>query len=270
MKDEAATHSRIDTVAERLRAAGCIAADEEAEELSAAAPDSDTLESWTRRRERGEPLAWITGAARFCDRTLRIDPGVFVPRARSEELARRASALLPVGGRAVDLCTGSGAIASYLMSETRAASVVGVDIDVRAALCARRNGVRVLRSDLDGSLRSESFDMVTAVAPYVPTEELHLLPGDYRHYETSLALDGGRDGLDTVRRIVLAAARLLRPGGWLFVELGGSQDEALAPALAVSGFDPAEPWFDEDGDLRGVCVQTRSSAAHRLRRPRGA
>jgi release factor glutamine methyltransferase len=93
------------------------------------------------------------------------------------------------------------------------------------------------------------------VAPYVPTGDIRLLPADVQRYEPRLALDGGNDGLDLVRRIVGAAARLLRPGGWLLVELGGDQDRALSPTLATHGFDFAEAWFDEDGDLRGLAAQ---------------
>ncbi|HET7234825.1 MAG TPA: HemK/PrmC family methyltransferase [Actinomycetota bacterium] len=244
------------SVVDRLMAAGCVAAAEEADELVAAAPDDDTLELWIRRREGGEPLAWITGVVRFGRHLLRVDPGVYVPRFQSEELARRASSLLAGrGGRAVDLCTGAGAIAAHLMAEAPAATVIGVDIDPRAAACARRNGVRTVLGDLDRPLRADAFDLVTAVPPYVPTGELRLLPADVGRFEPRLALDGGSDGLDLARRVVVSAARLLRPGGWLLMELGGEQDRVLSPTLAASGFGHPRPWFDEDGDLRGLEAQ---------------
>ncbi|MGH9243279.1 MAG: N5-glutamine methyltransferase family protein [Acidimicrobiales bacterium] len=243
----------------RLMAAGCVAADEEADELMATAPDDNTLEAWIRRREQGEPLAWITGTLQFCGHPLRVDPGVYVPRPQSEALARRAATLLAAnGGWAVDLCTGAGAIAAHLMAEAPAATVIGIDIDMRAAVCARRNGVRALLGDLDQPLRPEAFDLVT-VAPYVPTGDLRLLPADVQRYEPRIALDGGDDGLDVVRRTVVAAARLLRPGGWLLTELGGEQEQALSPTLAASGFCPGTPWFDEDGDLRGLAAQATGS-----------
>jgi release factor glutamine methyltransferase len=102
-------------------------------------------------------------------------------------------------------------------------------------------------------LRSEvGFDLVTAVAPYVPTGELRLLPADVQRYEPRLALDGGTDGLDLVRRAIAAARRLLRPGGWLLVEVGGTQDKVLAPTLAEAAFDLVTHWWDDDGDLRGI------------------
>lgn len=249
-------------VTDRLAAAGCVAAHEETEELIAAAPDDVTLESWIYRREQGEPLAWITGVSRFCGQTLRIDPGVYVPRFQSEELARRAAVLLlERGGRAADLCTGSGAIAFHLMTEAPASVVVGVDIDMRAVACARRNGVSAVYGDLDEPLCPESFDVVTAIAPYVPTGQIGLLPADVQRYESRLALDGGEDGLDVVRRVVVSAARLLRPDGWLLIELGGEQDAALTPVLAANGFGSATSWRDEDGDLRGLAARMEGRPA---------
>ena len=242
-------------VVRRLRAAGCIAAEEEADELLAGAPDTAKLEEWVGRREAGEPLAWITGTVRFCGHRLRVHPGVYVPRIQSEELARRAASLLPAHGRAADLCTGSGAIAVHLMAAVPTASVVGVDVDLRSAICARGNGVQVVVADLARPLPSRSFDTVTAVAPYVPTGDLRFLPADVQRYEPRRFLDGGHDGLDLVRSIVASAARLLRSGGWLLVELGGDQLDTLGPALAESGFDLTEAWFDEDGDLRGLAAR---------------
>ena len=246
-------------VADRLLAAGCVAAAQEASELLAAAPDETTLEAWLCRREQGEPLAWITGTVVFCGQTLHLAPGVYVPRVQSEELARRAGALLAGNGRAVDLCTGAGAVAAHLIARVPTAAVIGIDIDRRAAVCARHNGVPTAVADLDGPLRNHrSLDLVTAVAPYVPTSAIGLLPADVQRFEPRLAIDGGADGLRFVRRIIAAAGRLLRPGGWLLIEVGGDQDEALAPALAT-GFDQVTPWWDDDGDLRGIAAQATGS-----------
>jgi release factor glutamine methyltransferase len=246
----------VSALVARLRAAGCVAAEEEAHELLAAAPDRRVLEEWLSRREQGEPLAWITGRMEFCGRRLHATPGVYVPRIQTEELARRAGWLLPDHGRAADLCTGAGAIAAHLLAEVPTASVIGVDLDPEAVACAARNGVRALVGDVDLPLGPEhSFDVVTAVPPYVPTGELRLLPADVQRYEPRVALDGGADGLDLARRVVAAAGRLLAPGGWLLVEVGGNQDEALAPDLAAAGFSDVESWWDDDGDLRGVAAE---------------
>jgi release factor glutamine methyltransferase len=245
-----------DRVVARLAAAGCVAPVAEATELRAAAPDAATLERWLRRREGGEPLAWITGSTEFCGRRLHVAPGVYVPRPQTEELARRASAHLRPGGWSIDLCTGCGAVAAHLAAELPSATVIGVDVDRTAAACARRNGVPALAADLDAPLRAAGgADVVTAVAPYVPTAELAHLPRDVIRHEPTGALDGGADGLDLVRRVVAAAARLLHPGGRLLLELGGEQDAELAPALAAAGFTTVETWYDQDGDLRGLAAR---------------
>ena len=248
-----ATTASLAALTDRLRSIGCVAAELEADELLDAATDSAELDRWVARRGQGEPLAWIVGRLRFCDRTIRVSPGVYVPRAHTEELARRAAARLPAGGLAIDLCTGSGAVAHHLLAEVPTARVVGVDLDVRAARCALSNGVPTVVADLDAPLAAgAACDVVTAVAPYVPAAGLRLLPPDVQRHEPRLALDGGDDGLALVRRVLAAAARLLRPGGAVLVEVGGDQDRALQPLLAQLGFDDVEPWRDTDGDLRGI------------------
>jgi release factor glutamine methyltransferase len=250
------TDSERAAVVARLVAAGCVAAPEEAADFIAAAPDATVLEQWLRRREDGEPPGWITGRMEFCGRPLHLAPGVYVPRRQTEELARRAATRLPDHGRAIDLCTGAGAIAAHLIHEIPTATVVGVDLDPAAAACARRNGVLALAADLDAALHGAHIvDVVTAVAPYVPTDDLRLLPADVQRYEPRRALDGGADGLDLVRRVIDAAARVLRPGGWLLTEIGGDQDRALAATFATHGFAVTEPWSDDDGDLRGIAAR---------------
>lgn len=255
-------------VVRRLSEAGCIAADEEAALLVGAAPDDETLDAWIRRRERGEPLAWITGTTMFCGHTIHVDPHVYVPRRQSEELARRAAELIPRhAGRAVDLCTGAGAIAVHLASEAPGATVIGTDLDHAAAQCARRNRVDAVVANLGEPFRGGMFNVVTAVAPYVPVRDLPMLPADVRRYEPGRALDGGDDGLDVVRGAARTAARLLKPGGWFLTEVGGQQAAALTPTLASLGFERATPWFDDDGDLRGMVAQTTPVCGLVARRP---
>ncbi len=248
-------------VAERLARAGCVAPEEETGELLASAPDPATLTAWVLRRERGEPLAWIVGGVRFAGRTVHVDPGVYVPRAQTAELALRAGDLLPERGRAADLCTGSGAVAAYLASVRPSAAVVASDIDSRAVGCARRNGVRAVVADMDGGLESGAFDVVCAVTPYVPSGAMHVLPADVTRWEPRAALDGGPDGLGHVRRLAVGAARLLRAGGWLLTEIGGDQGTLVAPLLAASGFDSLTFWHDDEGDLRGVAARFRSATS---------
>jgi release factor glutamine methyltransferase len=245
------------TVVERLAAAGCVAPDDEARELLHDGPDADVLDARLRRREAGEPLAWITGRVTFVGLVLRVEPGVYVPRAQSEDLARRAAEVLPVRGCAVDLCTGSGALAASMQQARPDALVVGVDVDPAAARCAAANGVRVVVGDLAAPLRlAAAVDVVTAVAPYVPTDERRLLPADVQRHEPVRALDGGDDGLTVLRRVVEHAATLLAPGGHLLVELGGDQGEALAPDLARHGLTAVETWRDDEGDLRGLSARS--------------
>lgn len=249
----------------RLRAAGCVAAEEEAEELMARAPGAAMLESWLARRERGEPLAWITGGVAFCGQWVHVATDVFVPRVQTEALARRAAALLRPGDLAADLCTGAGAVAAHLAAAVPGARVVGTDLDEAAAACARRNGVATVVTDLGDGLAAGRFDVVTAVVPYVPTPALGLLPADVLAYEPRLALDGGPDGLSVLRRLVGCAAHLLRPGGSLLAEIGGDQDGALGPALEAAGFGPWGAFHDEEGDLRGLVARRAGSGTGRVR-----
>jgi release factor glutamine methyltransferase len=118
--------------------------------------------------------------------------------------------------------------------------------------------VRVVVGDLAAPLHlSGTVDVVTAVAPYVPTDALRLLPADVRHHEPVRAYDGGDDGLTVVRRVLAHAARLLRPGGHVFLELGGEQDVALGADLERNGFTALHRWYDDDGDLRGITAMQR-------------
>jgi len=239
-----------------LAAAGCVAADEEVELLAAAANgDEELLLQLVERRTTGEPLAWITGVAQFCDCSVAVTPGVFVPRWQSERLAERAAQLLPPQGRAIDLGTGSGAIAMVLMARRPGASVVGVESDPRAAECARKNGVTVLQGDLfEAAPRTwkGSVDLVVGVLPYVPTGEIPYLPRDVPAFEPLSALDGGSDGLGLIRRAVNESREWLRDGGHILLETGGDQPRALTPVLERAGFGAVRVALDEDGDPRSV------------------
>jgi release factor glutamine methyltransferase len=243
-------------LSELLAVAGFVAAGEEAEELLAAARgDRALLEPLVARRLTGEPLAWITGSELFCDLRIRVDPGVYVPRWQSEQLARRAAERLPAGGTAIDLCTGCGAIARVLAEARPAARVVASDADERAVACARANGVEAYQGDLFAPLPRAlegRVDVVVGVVPYVPTPELAYLQGDTFTFETTLAYDGGADGTGILRRVLAESPRFLRDGGALLLELGGAQAEALRGELARLGYADVVVLVDEDGDVRGV------------------
>lgn len=249
------------TLAARLAAAGCVAAEEEADELlDAAAGDAALVEATALRRLAGEPLAWVSGRTTFCGLAVRLDHGVYVPRWQTEPLARRAAARLPEGGVAVDVCTGSGAVAMVMAAARPGARVLATDTDPRAVACAVANGVEAYRGDLLAPLPAAlagRADVVTGVVPYVPTGELALLPRDTLVFESSVSYDGGPDGTSVLRRVVAEASRALRPGGALLLELGGAQAELLAPELSRSGFADLEVLRDDDGDVRGVTAALR-------------
>jgi len=235
---------------------GFLAADEEAQALIArAAGDVEVLEALVARRLTGEPLAWIIGYTTFCDLTVRVHPGVYVPRWLTEPLARRAAERLPEGGAAVDLCTGSGAIAMTMRAAHRGATVVGSDCDEDAIACATANGVEAYRGDLFAPLPPElrgRVDVVVGVVPYVPTRELPLLQRDTFTFEGALAYDGGADGTEILGRAVDESPAWLRSGGALLLELGGGQADLLSGVLARRGFADVVLHADEDGDLRGI------------------
>ena len=239
-----------------LAAAGCIAPEQEAAELiRAAASGIGPIEELLARRATGEPLAWITGEVGFCGIRIRVDRGIYVPRPLTQPLALRAATLLPSRGIAVDLCTGSGAVAAVMRSAHPQATIVATDLDPAAVACARRNGVHALQGDLDAPLPSSlegSVDVLTAIVPYVPTNELHLLPRDVREHEPRLALDGGAGGTGLLERVVAVSPRWLRRGGSLLLEIGGDQARALDAALAAAGLSAMEVLRDVDGDDRAI------------------
>jgi release factor glutamine methyltransferase len=240
----------------QLSRGGFIAAGDEAKELLArAAGDARLLDSLVARRLTGEPLAWITGRVSFCGLDVRIDPGVYVPRWQSEPLARRAVEALPASGVAIDLCTGSGAIAKVLTTNRPGARVVASDIDKRAVACAAANGVDVYCGDLFAPLPRDlegRVDVVIGAVPYVPTPALPLLQRDTFTFESVLAYDGGPDGTDILRRVVCESPRFLRRGGALLLELGGDQADGLRAELERLGYVDVSVLVDDEGDVRGV------------------
>ena len=238
----------------RLRAAGCVLAEDEADLLVSAAAAPADLETMVDRRVAGEPLEHVLGWAEFCGLRIAVDPGVFRPRPRSEFLAGRALALTRPGAVVVDLCCGTGAVGAVL-----AASVVGIelhaaDIDPAAVECALRNvvpaGGRVYEGDLydplPDALRGR-VDVLVANAPYVPTGSIGFLPAEARLHEPRVALDGGVDGLDILRRVIAGAPTWLAPGGHLLVETSEAQAEETAGAVARTGLVPQVLRSVEDG-----------------------
>jgi release factor glutamine methyltransferase len=245
-----------EALAEVLWAAGFVAAEEDANDLLAgAAGDGELLDALVGRRLTGEPIAWIIGHVSFCDVEIRVDPGVYVPRWQTEPLARRAIERLPPTGAAIDLCTGSGAIAKTLRTAHPRARVVASDIDEQAVACATANGVEVYHGDLFAplplTLRGH-VDVVIGVVPYVPTPALPLLQRDTFAFESSLSYDGGQDGTDILRRVLTQSPRFLRTGGAILLELGGEQADALGDDLTRLGYVDVTILLDEEDDVRGI------------------
>lgn len=236
-----------DTVVARLRAAGCVFAEDEASVLLAAAGTHAELEAMVARRVAGEPLEYIVGWAEFCGLRIAVAPGVFVPRQRTEALVREAARLLtPVashGPIVVDLCCGTGAIGAAILALVPSAEVYAADLEPAAVECARANvepaGGRVFEGDLFDALPAElrgHVSVVVANAPYVPTEAIAFMPPEARDHEHRTALDGGPDGTGLHRRIVTDAPAWLERGGHLLIEAGRSQAPATARHMTAARF----------------------------------
>jgi release factor glutamine methyltransferase len=243
-------------VSAMLARAGCVASEAEAAELIAAAGgNAERLAGFVGRRVSGEPTAWIVGQIQFCGSTVRVSPGVYVPRWQTEPLAERAAALLPDGGVALDVCTGSGAIAVVLRARRPAARIVGTDSDPASVACARDNGVEAYLGDLTAPVPAQlkgTVDVLTGVVPYVPSEALHLLARDVLAFEPRAALDGGPNGTQYLLRVADEALSWLRPGGALLLEIGGDQGNQLKRHCARLGFVDVSIVSDEDGEERSI------------------
>ncbi|GAA3864579.1 putative protein N(5)-glutamine methyltransferase [Leifsonia kafniensis] len=261
----------------RLRAAGCVFAEDEARLLLAAAETPAALAEMVDRRVLGLPLEHILGWVEFYGLRVEVDQGVFVPRRRSEFLVQEAAALAEPGAVVLDLCCGSGALGVALASVVPGIELHAADIEPAAVLCARRNveglGARLGRAEHVGqaghaghaghvghagqagqaghaghvyqgdlyaplpAILRARVDILMANTPYVPTDAIGLMPPEARFHEPHVTLDGGADGLDVQRRVAAAATEWLAPGGHLLVETGESQAATTAAFFASNGLD---------------------------------
>jgi len=260
-------------VAARLRAAGSVFAEEEAELLASAAADPAVLAAMVERRVAGEPLEAIVGWATFCGLRIAVAPGVFVPRRRTELLVAEALAIVryesaPISGSSgafrsglptvVELCCGTAAVATAIAAGTSPElKIHAADLDPRATACARENlGARgrVHTGDLYEALPTDlrgRVDVLVANAPYVPTDAIAMMPPEARDHEPRSALDGGTDGLAVQRRIISDAREWLSPRGHLLIETSRHQAGGSVAACEAAGL-AARVVTDDELDATAV------------------
>lgn len=242
----------LSAIAARLRAAGCVFAEDEAALLLGTARTAAELAAMVDRRISGLPLEQVLGWAEFCGLRIVVEPHVFVPRRRTEFLVHEAVAACSQAGESggrppvvVDLCCGSGALGAALAAALGDVELHAVDIDEVAVRCARHNipatAGHVYQGDLYAPLPARlrgRVELLLANVPYVPTDEVDLLPAEARVHEPLHALDGGADGLDVLRRVADAAPSWLAPGGHLLVETSERQADRAVNAVAAAGLLP--------------------------------
>lgn len=214
------------------------------------------------RRLSGEPVAYLTGEREFWSQALIVRPGVLIPRPDTETLVHAALEVCDAESAIVaDLGTGTGAVAIALTTEEDSWHVVATERDLVAYGVARENitrlglsdRVELRKADLGwfDALAEERFDLIVSNPPYVVEDDPHLAEGDLQ-FEPRTALAAGPDGLDDIRIIVKGAARHLLPGGWLLLEHGFEQGEAVAELLGNAGYTDVSQWRDLAGRPR-VC-----------------
>lgn len=248
----------------RLRAAGCVFAEDEARLLAATGLRGDALDRLVARRVAGEPLETVLGWVEFAGRRLAVAPGVFVPRRRTELLARLAASYARGTGTLLELCCGVAPVAAVVAAD----EVHACDVDPAALACARRNlphgGVHLsdLYDALPDGLRGR-VDVLVANAPYVPTDQIAHMPPEARDHEPEAALDGGADGADLHRRIAAGAPGWLAPGGVVLLETSPGQAALTTAALRDAGLVAGIERDDEVGGC--VAVGTAGRLAGGLR-----
>lgn len=225
-------------------------------------------ENYVRRHLAGEPIAYILGQWDFYDMTLTVTPDVLIPRDDTmavTELAVKKTMFLPQNPRVLDLCTGSGCIGLAVARRVQDAKVTLSDVSPAALRVAKKNVTdlhlsgRVTCVPVDVKKPAApflgKFDLITANPPYVTTAEMEKLDPSVRDYEPHLALDGGEDGLDYYRAIADNFRSALRPGGYLALEFGLGQQDAVCGILEDRGFTVTELREDNAGITRAVLAR---------------
>lgn len=224
------------------------------------ATESQNLAQLLQRRLDGEPIAYLTGAREFFGLSFMVTPAVLIPRPDTELLVELALQRLPQGGSLLDLGTGSGAIAVAAGHERPDASISALDVSAAALDIARANAqrhhvaIRFHESDWYAALETEKFHVITANPPYIVAGDAHLAQGDLR-FEPLSALTDHADGLSALRHITAGAGRFLKPGGWLLMEHGYDQAQAVRDLLAATGMHDIQSWRDLAGIERVTGAQ---------------
>jgi release factor glutamine methyltransferase len=257
------SESREETVVLRLRAAGCVFAEDEARLLLQEVRTAAELDALVERRVAGEPLEHVLGWAEFSGLRIAVAAGVFVPRRRTEFLVEEAIALAGPRAVVVDLCCGSGALGVAVATAVDGAELHAADVDPAAVSCARGNVARVGGQACEGDLYEAlppalrgRVDVLLANVPYVPSDAIALMPPEARLHEARVALDGGADGLDVARRVIEAAPAWLAPGGSLLFETSEDQASDAVDTVSAAGLRGRVVADDERGAT--VVVGTRS------------
>ena len=217
------------------------------------------------RRLAGEPVAYLLGEREFYGRPFRVTPATLIPRPETEHLVDAALARGPAQARVLDIGTGSGCIAITLKLERPDWQVTAIDLSTDALVVARDNACRLdadiewLESDLFAALAGRTVDLIVSNPPYVAEADPHMATGDVR-FEPRTALTSGEDGLDAIRQIVKQAPAHLSDGGWLLLEHGWDQGDAVGRLLTEAGFSKTFLEFDLAGQARvsGGCISLTS------------
>ncbi len=247
-------------VVARLRAAGCVFAEEEAALLVAEAGSPAELERLVAERVAGTPLEVVVGWAAFCGLRVSVARGVFVPRRRTELLVAGALPGLTAASVVVDLCCGTGAVGAALRESVPGLEVYAVDLDPAAVACARQNlpPDRVFEGDLFAALPPAlrgRVDVVVCNAPYVPTDAIALMPPEARDHEHRIALDGGADGVRVQARVAGEAWPWLTAGGRLLIETSAGQAALTVDLMVAAGLESVE--VHSDAALEATVVAGR-------------
>jgi release factor glutamine methyltransferase len=218
-------------------------------ERALTAAEAQALSNLVQRRIAGEPIAYLIGEREFYGLSFQVDPAVLIPRPETELLVELALQHLPLNGRVLDMGTGSGAIAIAIAHARPDAQVTALDVSTDALQIARRNAdrhhadVKFLQSDWFSALNDQHFDLIVSNPPYIVAGDDHLSQGDLR-FEPVDALTDHADGLSALREIGKYAGRYLLRDGWLLMEHGYDQAQAVRDLLTAEHFSDVQSWRD--------------------------